>query len=107
MPLTISSLFGGDCRAPGIHNETCSFQYFASRTLDEALALLADHGDEGKIRQSLVPAMNFRLACPTSLIDINRIAALDYIRESDGKLYIGALARHAEFEVPLADGCST
>jgi carbon-monoxide dehydrogenase medium subunit len=84
-----------------------AFSYFAPRTVDEAVALLADQGDEGKILaggQSLVPAMNFRLARPASLIDINRIAALDYIREADGKLLIGALARHAEFEVPLASG---
>jgi aerobic carbon-monoxide dehydrogenase medium subunit len=84
-----------------------AFDYFAPRTLDEALLLLADHGDEGKILaggQSLVPAMNFRLARPASLIDINRIAALDYIREADGNLCVGALARHAQFEKPLAAG---
>lgn len=84
-----------------------AFEYFAPRTVDEALALLAEHGDEAKILaggQSLVPAMNFRLARPASLIDINRIAALDYIREADGKLCIGALSRHARFEVVLADG---
>src|SRR5438094_3394902 len=84
-----------------------AFQYFAPRTLDEALALLAEHGEEGKVLaggQSLVPAMNFRLARPTSLIDINGIAALDYLRETDGALCIGALARHAEFETPVIGG---
>jgi aerobic carbon-monoxide dehydrogenase medium subunit len=84
-----------------------TFRYFAPRTLDEALDLLAEHGEEGKVLaggQSLVPAMNFRLARPQSLIDINRIGALDYAREEDGTLCIGALARHAAFEAPVAGG---
>jgi carbon-monoxide dehydrogenase medium subunit len=81
-----------------------SFRYFAPRTVDDALNLLATHGQEGKILaggQSLVPAMNFRLARPASLIDINRIDALDYVREEEGELRIGALARHARFEAPV------
>ena len=84
-----------------------SFRYFAPRTVDDALDLLATHGQEGKILaggQSLVPAMNFRLARPTSLIDINRIDALDYVREDGGELRIGALARHARFEAPVSGG---
>jgi aerobic carbon-monoxide dehydrogenase medium subunit len=84
-----------------------AFRYFAPRTLDEAVALLAEHGEEGRVLaggQSLVPAMNFRLARPTALIDINRISALDYVREQDGELRIGALARHARFEAPVAEG---
>ena len=84
-----------------------SFKYFAPRTVDDALDLLAQHGQDGKILaggQSLVPAMNFRLARPTSLIDINRIDALDYVRENEGALRIGALARHARFETPLTGG---
>ena len=84
-----------------------SFRYFAPRTVDDALDLLATHGEEGKILaggQSLVPAMNFRLARPTSLIDINRIDALDYVREGGRELRIGALARHARFEAPVTGG---
>jgi carbon-monoxide dehydrogenase medium subunit len=84
-----------------------SFRYFAARTVDDALDLLATHGEEGKILaggQSLVPAMNFRLARPTNLIDINRIDALDYVREDEGELRIGALARHARFEAPVTGG---
>jgi carbon-monoxide dehydrogenase medium subunit len=84
-----------------------AFDYFAPRTVDHALDLLAEHGEEGKILaggQSLVPAMNFRLARPAGLIDINRIAALDYVREEGGELRIGALARHARFEAPVAGG---
>jgi aerobic carbon-monoxide dehydrogenase medium subunit len=84
-----------------------AFRYFAPRALDEALDLLAEHGEDGKVLaggQSLVPAMNFRLARPASLIDINRVAGLDYVREEDGMLRIGALARHARFERPAAAG---
>lgn len=84
-----------------------SFRYFAPRTIDDALDLLAEHVQEGKILaggQSLVPAMNFRLARPTSLIDINRIDALDYVREEGSELRIGALARHARFEAPVTAG---
>jgi aerobic carbon-monoxide dehydrogenase medium subunit len=84
-----------------------SFRYFAPGTVDDAVHLLAAHGQEGKILaggQSLVPAMNFRLARPASLIDINRIDALDYVRANGGKLRIGALARHARFEAPITGG---
>ena len=84
-----------------------SFKYFAPRTVDGALDILAAHGQDGKILaggQSLVPAMNFRLARPASLIDINRIDALDYVRKEAGELRIGALARHARFEAPVSGG---
>jgi len=83
------------------------FKYFAPRTVDNALALLAEHGDEGKILaggQSLVPTMNFRLARPASLIDINRIDTFDYVRAEGETLCIGALARHRRFETPVAAG---
>jgi aerobic carbon-monoxide dehydrogenase medium subunit len=84
-----------------------AFIYHAPRSVDEALALLAEHGDDGKVLaggQSLVPAMNFRLARPATLIDINRIAALDFVTREDGWLRIGALTRHVAFEQPVATG---
>jgi carbon-monoxide dehydrogenase medium subunit len=84
-----------------------AFRYFAPDTIDGALDLIAEHGDDGKILaggQSLVPAMNFRLARPSTLIDINRIDALDYVQDDGGALCIGALARHARFEAPVAGG---
>jgi carbon-monoxide dehydrogenase medium subunit len=84
-----------------------SFRYFAPRTVDDALDLLAEHGQEGKILaggQSLVPAMNFRLARPVGLIDINRIDTLDYVRTDGDKLRIGALVRHARFEASITGG---
>jgi CO/xanthine dehydrogenase FAD-binding subunit len=77
------------------------FDYFAPTTVDEALALLDRHGEDAKILaggQSLVPMMNFRLVRPKYLIDINRIAGLSYIKESNGDLRIGAMTRHREVE---------
>lgn len=69
--------------------------------LDEALALLADIGDEAKViagGQSLVPMLNLRLARPGALIDIHRLAELCYIRRSRKGGRIGALTRHAMVE---------
>ena len=78
------------------------FDYFAPTELSEALALLAQHGDEAKILaggQSLMPMMNMRLVRPQVVIDVNRIAALDAITPSpDGGLVIGALARQRQLE---------
>lgn len=78
-----------------------AFEYHAPTSLEEAVSLLAQHGDEAKILaggHSLVPAMRFRLAVPERLIDINRIQGLEYIREEDGHLVIGALTREAAIE---------
>jgi aerobic carbon-monoxide dehydrogenase medium subunit len=84
-----------------------AFDYHAPRSVDEAVELLAAHGDDAKVLaggQSLVPAMNFRLARPAVLVDINRIAELDFCIASDGALRIGALTRHLRFERPVTDG---
>src|SRR3954465_7458354 len=78
-----------------------SFDYHAPKTLDEAIALLAQLGDTAKILaggQSLIPAMRFRLASPEVLIDINRISDLSYIEEHGDHLAIGALTREAALE---------
>ena len=83
------------------------FDYFEPASLSEALSLLAEHGDAGKVLaggQSLVPAMNFRLARPSILIDINRLSELSYVRPDGDKLLIGALARHAAFHRSVVDG---
>jgi carbon-monoxide dehydrogenase medium subunit len=77
------------------------FAYHAPSTLEDALSLLAEHGDEARILaggQSLVPAMNLRLARPAHLLDINGVAGLSGIAEDGGRLAIGALTRHAEIE---------
>jgi carbon-monoxide dehydrogenase medium subunit len=72
------------------------FEYFDPRSVAEAVALLAEHGDRAKVLaggQSLVPLLNLRLIRPAVLVDVNRIAALAYIREQDGTLALGALTR--------------
>ena len=78
------------------------FAYFAPHDLDEALDLLAQHGYDGKVLaggQSLIPTMNFRLAQPAALVDINRVGALAFLDESDdGGLRIGALTRQRTLE---------
>lgn len=77
------------------------FEYHRPGTLEEALALLAEYGDEARIiagGQSLVPMMNMRLAQPGHLVDINAVEDLSYIRSNDGSVEIGALARHQQIE---------
>jgi len=78
------------------------FHYERPASLDEALHLLARHGDEGKILaggQSLIPVMNFRLAQPAVLIDVNRLGELDFVTAGDdGSLRLGALVRQARLE---------
>ena len=77
------------------------FMYAAPSTLAEALALLVTHGDKAKLLaggQSLVPMMNFRLARPEYIIDLNRVAGLDAITEQDGTLVVGAMTRQRSLE---------
>ncbi len=77
------------------------FDYFAPATIQEAASLLAEHGSGAKILaggQSLIPAMRFRLSTPETIIDINNLTDLQYIREDNGHLAIGALTREASVE---------
>src|SRR5215472_16946999 len=77
------------------------FDYRAARSVDEALEALAKGGDDARVLaggQSLIPAMRFRLARPSVLVDINPIAALAYLREADGALCVGATARDFALE---------
>jgi CO/xanthine dehydrogenase FAD-binding subunit len=77
------------------------FQYYDPETVDEVLRLLAEHGEEAKLLaggQSLVPLMNFRLARPSNLIDINRVSSLAYLRQENSALRIGALTRQRAVE---------
>jgi carbon-monoxide dehydrogenase medium subunit len=79
------------------------FDYYAPTTVEQALAHLAEHGDEAKVLaggQSLVPMMNFRLVEPSVLVDLNPIPDLAFIHANeDGGLRIGALTRHHQVEV--------
>ena len=75
--------------------------YHVPATVEEALALLTRYGGEAKLLaggQSLMPLMNFRLARPAALIDLNAIAGLAYIREDDGQIRFGAMTRQRAIE---------
>jgi len=78
------------------------FRYYAPHTLAECLSLLAEHGYDAKLLaggQSLVPTMNFRLAQPAILVDLNQIAELAYITPEEGHgLQIGAMTRQRAAE---------
>lgn len=74
------------------------FEYYAPNTIEEALSLLAQHGYDAKPLaggQSLIPMMNFRLAQPAILVDLNNIKELAYIKaDGNGGVSIGAMTRH-------------
>jgi aerobic carbon-monoxide dehydrogenase medium subunit len=77
------------------------FEYVAPKSLEEALRLIERHSDEAKILaggHSLLPLMKLRLAQPRYVIDIGRLRGLNYIREENGHIAIGALTTHAEIE---------
>jgi len=77
------------------------FAYARPASLAEALALLAEYKDDARVLaggQSLVPMMNFRVAAPKVLVDINRIGSLAGIKVSKSFVRIGALTRHVELE---------
>src|SRR5262245_52480078 len=73
-----------------------AFAYFAPRTLDEALDLLATHGADARVLaggQSLVPLMNMREVSPAVLVDINALSGLNHLRREVTGLTLGALMR--------------
>lgn len=77
------------------------FDYHRPATVDEVTELLARHGPDAKLLaggQSLVPAMNFRLAQPAVLIDLGRVAGLAELAEEDGALRMGAMTRQRACE---------
>lgn len=77
------------------------FDYRRASSVDEAVALLTEHGDEAKLLaggHSLLPLMKLRLAMPSVLVDIERVAEGSYIEEDDGQVRIGALTRHHDLE---------
>jgi len=78
-----------------------NFDYVRASSIDEAVALLKQHGDQAKVLaggHSLIPAMKLRLARPAFVVDIGRIPGLSYIRESAGALAIGAMTTHHDVE---------
>jgi CO/xanthine dehydrogenase FAD-binding subunit len=74
------------------------FAYVRAESVEHAVEVLREHGDEAKPLaggQSLVPALNMRLARPSVLVDLNRVGGLDAIVEDNGSIAVGALARQS------------
>src|SRR5260370_14174766 len=84
------------------------FRYHAPKTVEEAVATLAEvAGEDGRVLgggQSLGPIMAFRLARPAHLVDINGVEALRRLAVDGDQLSIGACVRHAAFHKPVVDG---
>lgn len=79
-----------------------AFDYVRANSADEALATLAEHGDEAKLMaggHSLLPMMKLRLAYPSVIVDIGRLSDLSYINDAGDHLAIGALTRHRDIEI--------
>lgn len=79
-----------------------AFEYTRANSAEEALAALAEHGDEAKLMaggHSLLPMMKLRLAYPSVVVDIGRLSDLSYINDAGDHLAIGALTRHRDIEI--------
>ncbi|MDA8035265.1 MAG: xanthine dehydrogenase family protein subunit M [Actinomycetota bacterium] len=77
------------------------FDYQRASSVEEAVALLGEHGDAAKLLaggHSLLPLMKLRLAVPSVLVDVGRLGELRYVREAGDQVAIGALTRHRELE---------
>jgi carbon-monoxide dehydrogenase medium subunit len=76
------------------------FHYHAPTTLPEALGLLATLAEARPLAggQSLMPMLNFRLLAPQNLVDLNRVSALSFIKEEDGRVAMGAMTRQRDIE---------
>jgi CO/xanthine dehydrogenase FAD-binding subunit len=87
-----------------------AFRYERPESVEEAVELLREHGDEAKVLaggQSLVPMLNMRLARPSVLVDVNRLPLGDVARD-DGTIRVGATVRQADrrlLEIPLLAEC--
>lgn len=77
------------------------FEYYRATTVEEAIVLLSQYGPDAKVLaggQSLVPMMKFRLARPSALVDLHWVRELAYVRQADGTVAFGAMARLASLE---------
>ncbi len=78
-----------------------AFSYARADSVDEAVALLAEHGDDAKLLaggHSLLPLMKLRLATPSVLVDVGRLDDLSFVRDDGDTLAIGGLTRHHDVE---------
>jgi carbon-monoxide dehydrogenase medium subunit len=87
------------------------FDYVRARSAEEAIAALAEHGDEAKLLaggMSLLPLMKLRLATPAVLVDVGRVRELSYVRDAGQHIEVGALTRHRDLETSevLAEYCA-
>jgi carbon-monoxide dehydrogenase medium subunit len=88
-----------------------AFDYVRARSAEEAIAALAEHGDEAKLLaggMSLLPLMKLRLATPAVLVDVGRVRELSYVRDAGEHIGVGALTRHRDLETSdvLAKHCA-
>ena len=77
------------------------FDYVRAGSVDEAVAALAEHGDEAKLLaggHSLLPLMKLRLATPAVLVDVGRIGDLSYIHDRGDSVAVGALTNHHDLQ---------
>jgi len=77
------------------------FDYIAADSLEQALKIKSEHGDDIKPLaggQSLIPAMNFRVAQPSLLLDLNNVEELRYIKKENGEMRIGAMTTQTTVE---------
>lgn len=97
--------FPGVAHEEEAHVKPAPLRYLAPRSVDEAVAMLAEHEDAKVLAggQSLIPVLNMRLASPAVLIDINHVEGLDALEVSDAGVRVGATVRHAGLE---ADGAA-
>jgi carbon-monoxide dehydrogenase medium subunit len=78
-----------------------SFDYELAESVDHAIELLGQHGEEAKLLaggHSLLPIMKLRLAAPTVLVDLGRVEELKYVRDEGDTIAIGAMTRHYDVE---------
>src|SRR5881296_1926957 len=78
-----------------------AFDYHPATSVDEAIALLQQYGDDAKLLaggHSLLPTMKLRLAQPAHLIDLGRIAGLSYIRQEEDSIAVGAMTTYRLLE---------
>ena len=78
-----------------------AFDYHSATSVDEAIALLQQYGDDAKLLaggHSLLPTMKLRLAQPAHLVDLGKISGLSYIREENGAVAVGAMTTYTTLE---------
>src|SRR5919112_6599561 len=78
-----------------------AFDYEVAESVDHAIDLLGQHGDEAKLLaggHSLLPIMKLRLAAPAVLVDLGRVEELQYVRDEGDHIAIGAMTRHTDVE---------